>query len=143
MMIDGKSTGGTSTSWKDQDGHGMMKSEIFFLKKFRAHVVATHILLHIARAQLHFAHLHACTYTHGSSVFKRVRCMCVIPLHLAFSTLMFHLFLLFLGHAHLRTSTEEFGYLAKSGVHTGYESFYRHLSHACMCTHENVQHVIV
>ena len=28
-LIDGKPTGGTSTSGKDQDGHGMMKSEIF------------------------------------------------------------------------------------------------------------------
>ena len=29
-MIDGKPTDGTSTSKKDQDGHGMMKSEFFF-----------------------------------------------------------------------------------------------------------------
>ena len=30
MMIDGKPTGGTHTSAKDQDGHGVMKSEICF-----------------------------------------------------------------------------------------------------------------
>ena len=42
-MIDGKPTGGTITRGKDQDGHGMMKSEIFFadLCGFRTLVVAT------------------------------------------------------------------------------------------------------
>ena len=33
MTIDGKPTGGTSTRERDQDGHGMMTSEIF-LKGF-------------------------------------------------------------------------------------------------------------
>ena len=32
-MVDGKPTDGTSTSKKDQDGHGMMKSGKFFPKR--------------------------------------------------------------------------------------------------------------
>ena len=34
-MVDEKPTDGTSTSKKDQDGHGMMKSAIFFFEGFR------------------------------------------------------------------------------------------------------------
>ena len=59
----------------------------------------THIFLHTARAQspLHFSCV--CTYTHGSRVPKRVLCICVISLHLDFSSLMSHPSLVFLdGH---------------------------------------------
>ena len=89
-MIDIKSTDGTSTSEKDQDGHGMVKSAIFlgvmniiylteFFEGFRTHVApikvsttgsvhtlfcCTHIFLHIARAQLHL-HIFMRVHTHA------------------------------------------------------------------------------
>ena len=94
-MIDGKPTDGTSTSKKDQDGHGMMNVDFFstfFFKRVSytcssdysmydgfVHTLTrcTHNFLHIARAQ---SHLH---------IFMRV----------AFSLLMSHPSLLYL-HTH-------------------------------------------
>ena len=119
-MIDEKPTDGTSTSKKDQDGHGMMKSEKFqrvpnpddelniFLKMimewwmllffstefswqsffgFCTHVEATTVCttggVHTLTCCTHIFLLHSlsahsrtsscvCTYTHGSSVCKKV-----------------------------------------------------------------------
>ena len=41
MMIGGKQIGGQGLGGKDQDGHGMTKSEGFLYSGFRTHVVAT------------------------------------------------------------------------------------------------------
>ena len=135
-----------------------------FFKGFRTHVVATTVcttgeeyvhspvartfFLHIARAQSHSHIFMLVTYTHGSSVCKKVcayvcrispsRHLCLMshpsslfphghfettpdydftddPVH----TFLPHIPVLkSAGHAQLRTSTEEFGYLAKSGLNT-------------------------
>ena len=161
MMIDEKPTDGTRTCWKDQDGHGIMKSEFFFKKKkfsgLRTHVAATTLCTTGGGTYTHLLHVHfsehgtfscVCTYTHGSRSWKRfVACACrVSPLshvcHMfhspsllfpdghfetTFPTLTSTTFLPNFtcpesaGRAQRRTSTEEFGYLAKSGLNTGYE----------------------
>ena len=102
----------------------------------------------MARVQSHSHTSHAC-HTHAwlnlKSCQKGVCCTCIIPLHLAFSisclthpccslTVTSRPFLtltstrscrIYLskraGHRHLRTSSEKFGYLAKSAFSTGYE----------------------
>ena len=50
-----------------------------------------------------FTHLHACTFTHGSSVRKGLLHLHVASLHLAFSSLMFHLPLLLSPDGHFET----------------------------------------
>ena len=109
----------------------------------------THIFLHIAGA--HSAHPHACEHTRMAQVCEKgLLHVHVVELHLAFSILMFqppsllfpdgHFETTFptltsttflpsftcpesAGQAHSRTSTEEFGYLAKSGPLTDTGSF--------------------
>ena len=93
MMIDGKPIDGTSTSGRDQDGHGMMKSEDLFSTEIflrvsctcssdysvydgwctDTHLLHAHLSAHNA-CTITFAHLHACTFTHGSSVMSK-RCL--------------------------------------------------------------------
>ena len=193
-MIDEKPTDGTSTSKKDQDGHGVMKSENcsrvpnpddelniflsrwswsdecwFFRQIFRVrtHVVATTIcttvectytqLLHAhfsaqSACTITFAHFSCVSHTRTAQVSAKrcVACTCLwslsrlLPSHASpiladparslrdFSQLRLHwrsrphvLAVLTCpksaGHTQLRTSTEEFGYLAKFGLNTGYE----------------------
>ena len=71
----------------------------------------THTHLSHAHSSAHsaftayIAHLHAC-HTHAwFKVTKKVHCICVVSLHLAFSLLMIHLSLLFL-HGHFGTNPD-------------------------------------
>ena len=134
-MIDEKPTDGTSTSKKDEDGHGTMKSEnckgvldghgvmnghFLFSRQgffrhvlgFRSHVVATTVrtteCVHTLTCRTHiflYFRTSSCVSPWLKSCQKGVCCTCVIPLHLAFSFLMIHPFLLFL-HGHFETNPD-------------------------------------
>ena len=133
-MIDEKPTDGTSTSKKDQDGHGMMKSgfflngrrriEDFFVKMVMEwwvfiflvyDGVRREVYIHSPVARTFFCaqrvhcvlrtHRHAC-HTHAwLTSAKRVLCTCVFVLYLAISVLMIHLSLQFL-HGHFETTPD-------------------------------------
>ena len=58
LTIGGKQTGGTSPGGRDQNGHGVVKSERFFLSLdsgFRTHVVATTVCATVSAHTLRVA----------------------------------------------------------------------------------------
>ena len=85
MMISGKQIGGPRLSERNQDGHGMTKSEDFFLNSgFRTHVVATivcatgvytHSVSHAHFLCIFFLAWRTGTNTHGS---RCLQCVCHI-----------------------------------------------------------------
>ena len=89
-MIGGKPTGGTSTRRKDQDGHGLMTSEMFFNVSHTrrsncrvcdgmctyTHLLHAHFSAHSART-ITFSHFHACAHPRTAQVSVKRFVACV------------------------------------------------------------------